>query len=82
MPQRITLTGEAKTNARLVNSMSDKKHNAFKVYTFDIQEKGTSNHARRLPKAKSILFTVFVNDRQLRRAKIDPDDLQKHNIVV
>lgn len=82
MPQKVTLTGIPATPLRIIKSMMGRDHNAPKVYSFDMQESGSSAAAKYLPKSSSILFTVFINEKQLRKAGLEEGNFQGNKIMV
>lgn len=82
MPQKITITGIPITPLRIVKSMMGKEQNATKVYSFDMQEGGSSIPAKSLPNGSDIMFTVFVNEKQLRKAGIDENNIQDRKILI
>lgn len=82
MPQKITLTGIPASPLRIVKSMMAKDNNAPKVYSFDMQESGSSAAPKYLPKGSSITFTVFLNEKQLRKSGLDEKTFQENKILV
>jgi len=82
VPQKITITGIPKTPLRIVKAMMSKEKNAPKVYSFDIKESGTTVTPKYLPKGSTILFTVFINEKQLRNAGLDEETFKDNKIMV
>lgn len=82
MPQKITLTGTSVTPLKVIKSMMAKDNNAPKVYSFDMEESGSTTTAKYLPKGSKILFTVFINEKQLRKAGLDEKTFQDNKILV
>ena len=58
MPHKITLTGTP------VSSLC--KKGSF--YTFDMEESGSSASPKGLPGGSTITYTVFINEKQLKKA--------------
>lgn len=81
MAQKIVLTGKPITPLRFVKRMSKGK-DALKVFTFDMEESGSPAPAKSLPKASKVVFTVFVNDRQLKKAGIDENNIMEQKLLV
>jgi hypothetical protein len=79
MPQKITVTGIPITSLRPVKLP---KQGTAKVYSFDMQESGSSNAPKGLPTASDILFTIFTNDKQLRKAGIDANNISANKLLV
>lgn len=82
MPQKITLTGSPATGLRIVKELMGKDHNAPKVYSFDMQESGSPATPKYLPKGSSILFTVFMNEKQFRKAGLDENTFNDCKLLV
>lgn len=82
MPQKITLTGTPVTELRIVKSMMGKDHNAPKVYSFDMQESGSPAVPKYLPKGSNINFTVFLNEKQFRKAGLTESNFKSNKILV
>lgn len=82
MPQKITLTGKPTSELRVVKAMMGKEHNAPKVYSFDMEESGSPNAAKYLPKGSSIHFTVFVNEKQFKKAGLEESNFQDNKLLV
>lgn len=82
MPQKITITGTPKTPLRIVKSMMSKEKNAPKVYSFDMKESGTTVTPKYLPNGSTILFTVFINEKQLRNSGLDEETFKENKIMV
>lgn len=82
MPQKITLTGTPATGLRIVKELMGKDHNAPKVYSFDMQESGSPAAPKYLPKGSSILFTVFMNEKQLKKAGLDEKTFKDNKLLV
>lgn len=82
MPQKITLTGIPRTELRIVKSMMGKDHNSPKVYSFDMQEGGSPAVPKYLPKGSDIHFTVFLNEKQLRKAGLSEDNFINNKLLV
>ena len=82
MSQKITLTGVPITHLRIEKNLMGKELNAPKVYSFDMQEGGNVAAVKYLPKESSISFTVFINEKQLRKAGIDENNFKDIKILV
>ena len=82
MPQKITLTGTPITALRIVKELMGKDHNAPKVYSFDMQESGSPAAPKYLPKGSSITFTVFMNEKQFRKAGLDESTFKVNKLLV
>lgn len=82
MPQKITLTGTPITKPVLQKSLMGKEKNATKVYAFEMREKGSPTAPKSLPLGSEITFTVFVNERQLKRAGLDEKTIMDNKIII
>lgn len=82
MPQKITLTGTPTTPLKIIKSMMGKDHNSPKVYSFDMEESGSPAAPKYLPKGSKILFTVFINEKQLRKSGLEEANFQDNKIMV
>jgi len=82
MPQKITLTGKPITPLRIVRELMGKEHNSPKVYSFDMQESGSPAAPKYLPKGSSITFTVFMNEKQFKKAGLDENSFMDNKLLV
>jgi hypothetical protein len=72
MPHKITLTGKP------VSSLRQKKT----YYTFDMEENGSPAAPKGLPKSSTITYTVFINQKQLKKAGLTDENIQTQKIMV
>jgi hypothetical protein len=72
MPHKITLTGKP------VSPMRQK--GAY--YTFDMEENGSPAAPKGLPKSSTITYTVFINQKQLKKAGLTEENIQAQKIMV
>lgn len=72
MPHKITLTGKP------VSTLRSKKTG----YTFDMEEKGSPAAPKGLPKSSAITYTVFINQKQLKKAGLTEENIQNQKIMV
>lgn len=79
MAQKITLTGVPVTGLRCLESMSV---GSLKVYSFDLEEKGSPNSPKGLPQSSTILFTVFANSKQLSKANITSANIKSSKLLI
>lgn len=75
MGQSITLIGAPVGPLRLEEKYMLKEPTALKVYSFDMREDGSATPVKYLPRASKIVFTVFINERQLKGAGLDLDSI-------
>jgi hypothetical protein len=72
MPHKITLTGKPVSFLRQKGS----------YFTFDMEEKGALNAPKGLPKSSTITYTVFINQKQLKKAGLTGENIQTQKILV
>ncbi|MGP7819741.1 plasmid stabilization protein [Niallia sp. 01092] len=72
MPHKITLTGKP------VSSLRQKET----YYTFDMEENGSPAAPKGLPKSSTITYTVFINQKQLKKAGLTEENIQTQKIMV
>lgn len=72
MPHKITLTGKP------VSTLRSKKN----CYTFDMEEKGSPAAPKGLPKSSTITYTVFISQKQLKKAGLTEENIQNEKIMV
>lgn len=72
MPHKMTLTGKATSPLR---SCGD-------IFSFDMEESGSPVAPKGLPLSKPITYTVFVNKKQLKKAKLDENNVQDRKLIV
>ncbi|WP_018395794.1 hypothetical protein [Bacillus sp. 37MA] len=72
MPHKITLTGKP------VSPLREK--GAY--YTFDMEESGSPGPPKGLPSSSTITYTVFINQKQLKKAGLTEDNIQTQKIMV
>ena len=72
MAHKITLTGKP------VSALRSKKN----FYTFDMEEKGSPAAPKGLPKSSTITYTVFINQKQLKKAGLTEENIQNQKILV
>lgn len=72
MPHKITLTGKP------MSSLRSKKN----FYTFDMEETGSPAAPKGLPKSSTITYTVFINQKQLKKAGLTEENIQNQKILV
>lgn len=82
MPQKITVTGIPTTPLKMVKAFMGTEQNATKVYSFEMHESGSPNVAKCLPPGSKIEFTVFVNEKQLKKAGLDENNFMENKIMV
>lgn len=82
MPQKITVTGIPTTPLRMVKALMGKEHNATKVYSFEMNESGSPTVAKCLLPGSKIQFTVFINEKQLKKAGLDENNFMENKIMV
>ena len=68
MPHKITLTGKP------VSSLLQKGT----YHTFDMEENGSPGAPKGLPKSSTITYTVFINQKQLKKAGLTEVIIYKH----
>jgi hypothetical protein len=73
MPHKITLTGKSQSTLREYQEG---------VYSFDMTESGSPAAPKGLPKSNEIQYTVFVSEKQLRKAKIDKEVLSQKKVLI
>lgn len=79
MPQKVLVSGYPVSPLRVVRSMMGKDVNAPKVYAFEMEEKG-GEPTKYLPRGSKIEFTVFVTEKQLRRAGFEESALSTFSL--
>jgi hypothetical protein len=72
MPHKITLTGKPVSSLRQKGS----------YYTFDMEESGTPASPKGLPGGSTITYTVFINEKQLKKAEITEETIMDQKIMV
>ena len=72
MPHKITLTGTP------VSSLC--KKGSF--YTFDMEEGGSPASPKGLPGGSTITYTVFINEKQLKKAGLTEQTIKEQKIMV
>jgi hypothetical protein len=72
MPHKITLTGKPVSPLR-------QKGN---YYTFDMEESGSPGSPKGLPGRSTITYTVFINQKQLKKAGLMEENIQTQKVMV
>ena len=72
MPHKITLTGKPVSLLRQKGS----------YFTFDMEENGSPGAPKGLPKSSTITYTVFINQKQLKKAGLTEESIQTQKILV
>jgi hypothetical protein len=72
MPHKMTLTGKPASKLRSKGS----------YYTFDMEEKGSPAVPKGLPSSSVITYTVFINQKQLKKAGLTEENIQHQKIMV
>lgn len=72
MPHKITLTGKPVSSLRQKGA----------YYTFDMEEKGSPAAPKGLPKSSTITYTVFINQKQLKKANLTEENIQTQKIMI
>lgn len=72
MPHKMTLTGNPVSKLRSKGS----------YYTFDMEEKGSPAAPKGLPNSSTITYTVFINQKQLKKAGLTEENIQDQKILV
>ncbi|MBD8068140.1 MULTISPECIES: plasmid stabilization protein [Bacillaceae] len=72
MPHKITLTGKPVSSLRQKGA----------YYTFDMEEKGSPAAPKGLPKSSTITYTVFINQKQLKKANLTEENIQAQKIML
>lgn len=72
MPHKMTLTGKP------VSPLRSNKN----CYTFDMEETGSPAAPKGLPKSSTITYTVFINQKQLKKAGLTEENIQNQKIMV
>jgi hypothetical protein len=72
MAHKITLTGKS------VSPLLSK--GAY--YTFDMEESGSPGPPKGLPSSSTITYTVFINQKQLKKAGVTEENIQTQEIMV
>lgn len=72
MPHKITLTGKTVSSLRQKGA----------YYTFDMKENGSPAAPKGLPKSSTITYTVFINQKQLKKAGLTEENIQTQKIMV
>jgi len=74
MPHKITLTGTPKTGLRKLKNEN--------IYAFEMEEKGSDNSPKGLPKSGRITYTVFVNPKQIRKAGLENVSIKNYKLLI
>lgn len=72
MPHKITLTGKPVSPLRQKGS----------YYTFDMEESGSPGSPKGLPNRSTITYTVFINQKQLKKAGLTEENIQTQKVMV
>lgn len=72
MPHKMTLTGKPVSPLQAKGA----------YYTFDMEEKGSPAAPKGLPASSVITYTVFINQKQLKKAGITEENIQDHKVMV
>lgn len=72
MPHKITLTGTPVSPLRQKGS----------CFTFDMKENGSPAAPKGLPKSSTITYTVFISQKQLKKAGLTEQNIQTQKILV
>lgn len=72
MPHKITLTGKPVGSLRQKGS----------YLAFDMEEKGSPGSPKGLPKCSTITYTVFINQKQLKKAGLTEENIQTQKLLV
>ena len=72
MPHKITLTGKP---------VSSLRHKGT-YYTLDMEEKGSPTIPKGLPESSTITYTVFINQKQLKKAGLTEENIQTQKIMI
>jgi hypothetical protein len=72
MPHKITLTGKPMSLLRQKGA----------YYTFDMEESGSPGPPKGLPSSSTITYTVFINQKQLKKAGLTEENIQSQKIMV
>jgi hypothetical protein len=72
MAHKITLTGKP------VSALRSKET----YYTFDMEESGSPEVPKGLPSSSTITYTVFINQKQLKKAGLTEENIQNQKIMV
>lgn len=72
MPHKMTLTGKPVSSLRQKGT----------YHTFDMEENGSPGAPKGLPKSSTITYTVFINQKQLKKAGLTEDNIQTQKIMV
>lgn len=72
MPHKITLTGKPVSSLRQKGT----------YHTFDMEENGSLAAPKGLPKSSTITYTIFINQKQLKKAGLTEDNIQTQKIMV
>ncbi|WP_050182150.1 ParB N-terminal domain-containing protein [Domibacillus robiginosus] len=72
MAHKITLTGKPVSALRLKKDFC----------TFDMEEKGSPAAPKGLPKSSTITYTIFINQKQLKKAGLTEENIQNQKIMV
>lgn len=73
MPHKITITG-------LPTSELRKRNN--NTYSFDMEEKGSSNAPKGLPLSSTITYTVFVSKKSIDKANININNFKNTKLLI
>lgn len=72
MPHKITLTGKPVSELRQRRT----------YYSFDIEESGSPGAPKGLPSSSKITYTVFINQKQLKKAGLTKENILATKIMV
>lgn len=72
MPHKMTLTGKPVSPLRQKGT----------YYTFDMEESGSPGSPKGLPSRSTITYTVFINQKQLKKAGLTEENIQTQKIMV
>jgi hypothetical protein len=72
MPHKITLTGIPKSALRVNGTL----------LSFDMEESGSKAAPKGLPVSKEITYTVFLNNKQLKKAGLDEKNIAGQKLLV
>lgn len=72
MPHKITLTGKPVSPLRQKGS----------YVSFDMEEKGSPASPKGLPNSSTITYTIFMNQKQLKKAGLTEENIQTSKIMV
>jgi hypothetical protein len=72
MPHKIILTGNPVSSLRQKGA----------YYTFDMEESGSPGPPKGLPSSATITYTVFINQKQLKKSGLTEENIQIQKIMV